>query len=204
MVLYFTTLLQFLFLLAPFFVVSMFLSLTKGYSPERKRSTINRAITAALVVILILFFFGQALFKMLGITLDAFRVGAGILLFLSAVSLVNSGTRTQAVTPDDEDSGDDVAVVPLAMPIMVGPATIGAILVISATFESWLEMTLGLAGVLSALVILRFILTLANTLQDYLGKTGLNILSKMTGLVLAAMAAEIVFTGIRNLMSITV
>lgn len=203
MLLYFTTLLQFLFLLAPFFVVSMFLSLTKGYSPERKRSTINRAILAALVVVLVLFFFGQALFKMLGITLDAFRVGAGLLLFLSAVSLVNSGTRSQAVSAvDEDDNGDDVAVVPLAMPIMIGPATIGAILVIGATLTSWIELAIGLAGVLSALAILRFILTLANRLQDFLGKTGLNILSKMTGLVLAAMAAEIVFTGARNLLAL--
>lgn len=203
MVLFLTTLLQFLFLLAPFFVVSMFLSLTKGYGKMRKQRTINRAIVAAAIVVLVLFFFGQALFKLLGITLDAFRVGAGALLFLSAVSLVNSGTRPQASTPDlgddDNNDSDDVAVVPLAIPTMIGPATIGAILVIGADLSTWFELLIGLFAVLSALALLRVLLQLAQSIENVLGQTGLNILSKMTGLVLAAMAAQIIFTGARNL-----
>lgn len=198
--LFFTTWIQFFFLFAPFFVVSMFLALTKGDSANEKRRIIRRAIGSAVVIVVILFFFGTALFAMLGITLDAFRVGAGALLFLSAVSLVSSGERSHATDiPQPSGPRDDVAVVPLAVPTIIGPATIGAILVISADLSTWFETFVGLLAVFGALGALMVLLLLASKIEKVLGKTGLNILSKITGLVLAAMASQIVFTGARNL-----
>ncbi|MFY0663524.1 MAG: MarC family protein [Natronospirillum sp.] len=200
MTLFFTTFIQFFFLFAPFFVVSMFLALTKRDSPSEKRRIIRRAIFSAATVVVILFFFGTALFGMLGITLDAFRVGAGSLLFLSAVSLVNSGERSHAMDlPENTGPRDDIAVVPLAIPTIIGPATIGAILVISADLTTAWDTVVGLVAVMVALGALMILLFLASRIEKIMGKTGLNILSKITGLVLAAMASQIVFTGARNL-----
>lgn len=198
--LFFTTFIQFFFLFAPFFVVSMFLALTKRDSPADKRRIIRRAILSAATVVVILFFFGTALFGMLGITLDAFRVGAGSLLFLSAVSLVNSGERSHAMDlPENTGPRDDIAVVPLAVPTIIGPATIGAILVISADLTTAWDTVVGLVAVMVALGALMILLLLASRIEKIMGKTGLSILSKITGLVLAAMASQIVFTGARNL-----
>lgn len=198
--LFFTTWLQFFFLFAPFFVVSMFLALTKRDTVAEKRRIIRRAIFSAALVVIILFFFGTTLFAMLGITLDAFRVGAGSLLFLSAVSLVNSGERSHATDlPETAGPRDDVAVVPLAIPTIIGPATIGAILVISADLTTVMDTVVGLVAVMVALGALMALLFLASRIEKIMGKTGLNILSKITGLVLAAMASQIVFTGARNL-----
>ncbi|RTE67010.1 MarC family protein [Amphritea opalescens] len=198
MTLLITTWIKFFVLFAPFFVVSMFLSLTRGDTVAERRSTANKAVLAATLAALILFFFGSPLFELLGITIDSFRIGAGILLFLSAISLVKEGIRTNAQVPDT--IREDTSVVPLAIPTIIGPATIGAILVYGSELHG-VEMLFGLSGMLLALLSLLLLLHIATRLERILGKTGLNILSKITGLILAAMASEIVLTGITGFMN---
>lgn len=192
---YISSTIRFLFLLAPFFVVTMFLALTRGLPAAEKRSIIRRSTVAALILGLVLFFAGPLLFSAIGITLNSFRIGAGSLLFLTAISLVTSGTRNHATGLPDEDR-DDIAVVPLAIPVIIGPATIGAILVYGAELNTVPEVAGGLFGLVSGLAILAVLLNLSGYLEKALGKTGLNILSKISGLILSAMAAEIVLTGI--------
>ncbi|MBU2863083.1 MarC family protein [Reinekea marina] len=195
--LYTTSAIRFVFLLAPFFVVSMFLVMTHGETLETKRRTAIRACFAATAMGAVLFFAGPLIFSLIGITLDSFRIGAGALLFLTAVSLVNNGTRLHAKGLPNEQR-DDIAVVPLAMPIIVGPATIGTILVLGAELPTRLETFIGFLGMATAMLALAIMLILSNWLEDLLGTTGLNILSKISGLILAAMASDIVFTGISN------
>lgn len=199
---YLSSTVRFLFLLAPFFVVTMFLALTRGLSAVEKASIIRRACISAFVLGLVLFFAGPLLFSAVGITLNSFRIGAGSLLFLTAISLVTSGTRNHATGLPEEDR-DDIAVVPLAIPVMIGPATIGAILVYGAELKSVPEVTGGLLGLVSGLFILGVLLRLSSYLERALGKTGLNIMSKISGLILSAMAAEIVLTGIAGFIAST-
>ncbi|MGB1238798.1 MAG: MarC family protein [Pseudomonadales bacterium] len=199
MYLIFTTGIKFFFLFAPFFVVSMFLALTKNETAAGRASIANRAVFSAVLISLVLLFFGQTLFSILGITLDSFRIGAGSLLFLSAVSLVSDGVRSHAEAPAEQR--DDVAVVPLAIPTIIGPATIGAILVIGADLQGT-EMLYGILGMLMALGALLVLLRVSVKLEKVLGRTGLNILSKITGLILAAMAAQIVFTGVKSFLEL--
>lgn len=193
---------RFVFLLAPFFVVTMFLALTRGLPVAEKRSIIRRSSVSALILGLILFFVGPLLFSAIGITLNSFRIGAGSLLFLTAISLVTNGTRSHATGLPDEDR-DDIAVVPLAIPVMIGPATIGAILVYGAELNSVPEVAGGLLGLVSALFIMAMLLHLSGYLETALGNTGLNILSKVSGLILSAMAAEMVLTGIAGFIAST-
>ncbi|MEL0635424.1 MULTISPECIES: MarC family protein [Marinomonas] len=185
---------KFFFLFAPFFVLSMFLALTRGETSTVRRQVANKAIIASVVISFVLFFFGSSLFSVLGITLDAFRIGSGVLLFLSALSLVRDGTRNHAVGMPSEER-EDVSVVPLAVPIIIGPATIGTILVYGAELHGW-DMILGLCGLLFALGCLLFLLYSASLIERMLGRTGLNVLSKITGLILAAMAAQIFMSGL--------
>ncbi len=191
---------KFLVLFAPFFVVSMFLSLTRSETVGERRKIANHAVFAALCTALLLMFFGLQLFELLGITLDSFRIGAGSLLFLSAVSLVKDGVRTHATGMPSEER-DDVSVVPLAIPTIIGPATVGAILVYGAEMHG-MDLVIGTLGLVLALGTLLVLLHLASAMEKLLGRTGLNILSKITGLILAAMAAQIVFTGIRNFLQL--
>lgn len=201
MALFVSTYIQFFFLFAPFFVVSMFLALTRGNSKQQKRATINRAVLSAALISIVLFFFGTTLFEVLGITLDSFRIGAGCLLFLSAVSLVKDGVRNHA-TGVPEQNSDDISVVPLAIPTIIGPATIGAILVYGAELKTTTETLIGVGALMVALITLGALLYLSSEIEKLLGKTGLNILSKMTGLILSAMAAQIVFSGIKNFLQL--
>ena len=91
-----------------------------------------------------------------------------------------------------------VLVVPLSMPIIVGPATIGTVLVMGAELTSHSDVVAGLLGMTVALGTVLMSMLLSNQIKRLLGRTGLNIMSKMTGLILAAMAADIVFTGIQG------
>ena len=189
-----STWIKFFFLFAPFFVMSMFLALTRGETPESRRHVANKSIIAALAIALVLMFFGSTLFAVLGITLDSFRIGAGILLFMSAISLVKDGARTHATGMPNEER-DDISVVPLAVPTIIGPATIGTILVYGAEFKGW-EFVIGVMGLVAALLTLGVLLYCSSIIERLLGRTGLNILSKITGLILAAMAAQIFMGGV--------
>jgi multiple antibiotic resistance protein len=195
--LFFSVWLQFFFLLTPFFVLSMFLALTPELSSAEKRRLALQVTTAVVITCLTLFFLGNTLFKVFGITLDAFRIGAGGLLFLSAVDLI----RGKPTTPADKP-GSGIAVVPLAIPITVGPATTGALLVMGAEMVSPLQRLIGSAALMAAGLTLGLLLLLSAAIERFIGQTGLIILSKLTGLILSALAAQIVFTGIQNFMGL--
>jgi multiple antibiotic resistance protein len=190
--------LKFFFLLTPFFALSMFLTLTKEHSITKKRRLAIQVTGAVILVCLIMYFFGGYVFKVFGITVDAFRVGAGGLLFLSAVSLV----RTKSKTPPtkDQPKEDDIAVVPLATPIIVGPATIGTIIVFGNEVTSKTELFSGLISLLLAILSIGALLFVASDIERLLGKKGINILSKMVGLILSALAAQMILTGLKNFM----
>lgn len=181
------------FLFTPFFALSMFLSMTGGYHAVQRRRLVLQIAFALAVVCLVLFFFGNVLFAAFGITVDAFRVGAGGLLFLSAVAMVQR-PPLQLVQSEEED----IAVVPLAVPVIAGPATIGALLVLGADVKSTAEQVAGCLALMLAIGAVAGVLLSGTYLERVLGKRGINILSKLTGLVLAALAAQMILQGVAN------
>jgi len=189
--------LKFFFLFTPFFALSMFLSMTKGYSETQRRKLALQVSGAVGVSCLILFFFGDVIFSLFAITLDSFRVGAGALLFLSAVGLVQAYPVTLKPSPEE-----DIAVVPLAMPIIVGPATIGTLLVLGGEITDTFHKGLGCLALLLAVISVGTILVLASFIERAVGKKGLNILSKISGLILAALAAQMILLGVQHFLSV--
>lgn len=185
------------FLFTPFFALSMFLSLTTGYTAARRRRLVLQVALALAGVCLVLFFFGNLLFAVFGITVDCFRVGAGGLLFLSAVSMVQRTPQQQLAQGDDED----IAVVPLAVPVIAGPATIGTLLVMGADVASTAEQAAGCLALLLAIAAVSAVLLAGSRLERLVGKRGINILSKLTGLIVAALAAQMILQGVRNVLS---
>lgn len=175
----------------------MFLSMTKGYPEPQRRKLVFQISGAVSVFCLLLFFFGDIVFSLFGITLDAFRVGAGALLFLSAVILVQTNLATSKPA-----SEEDIAVVPMAMPIIVGPATIGALLVLGAEIPNAFLKGLGCVALLLAVASVGIILLMASFIERIVGRRGLNILSRMTGLVLAALAAQMILVGVKHFLSV--
>ena len=188
-----STWIKLFFVLAPFFVLTMFLALTRSFTPQQQRRTAVKVTVAVYVICMCLYFFGDTIFAIFGITLDAFRIGAGALLFLSAVSLVRGPQPAQEPLAEG-----DISVVPLAIPIPVGPATTGALMVMGATVRTPMERVMGSVSLLAAVLTVGGLLYLANPIERMLGRIGISILTKLTGLILAALAAQIIFTGIRN------
>lgn len=184
---------KFFFLFTPFFALSMFLTLTSGYTEGQRRKLALQVTGAVGMLCFGLYFFGNTVFAIFGITLDAFKVGAGALLFLSAVQLVQTKQPSPTV-----DTDADIAVIPLAMPVIVGPATIGTLLVIGAEITDDKKMVVGGIALVAAIVCIGALLLLGSFVERALGRRGLNILSRITGLVLAALAAQMMMTGVKD------
>lgn len=183
--------LKFFFLFTPFFALSMFLSMTGGYTEQRRRALALMSSVAVAALCIGLLFLGNQLFALFGITLNAFRVGVGCLLFLSAIGLVQ-GRKT----PPEENQEADIAVVPLAMPVIVGPATTGTLLVMGAGLTGITQKVVGCLALLFAVACLGAMLYLAAAIERGIGHRGLNILSKLTGIILAALAAQMIMDGV--------
>lgn len=182
--------LKFFFLFTPFFALSMFLSMTGDYTEPRRRRLAVMISAAVAALCIGLLFLGNQIFAVFGITLNAFRVGVGALLFLSAINLVQG----KKAAPDANQEAD-IAVVPLAMPVIVGPATTGTLLVMGAGMKDLTERLVGSLALLAAVVCLGVMLLLATAIERGIGHRGLNILSKLTGIILAALAAQMMMDG---------
>lgn len=190
----FSTVIKLFALLTPPAVLSAFLSGTQRYGRRRKMRTALRTGSAVFIMGSILYFFGESLFAVFGFTLDAFRIGSGILLFLNGLSIMNPPDTSTNQTHDDED----ISIVPLALPITLGPASIGTLMVMGASADNMSVKLFGLASFFCATLLITLMLMAADHVQRILGHTGMAVLAKLTGLLLAALAAQVVFTGVKN------
>ena len=179
------------FILSPFFSVSMFLLLSGGMDQRARQRCALRTSLAIMVICFVVYFFGNLIFRVLGITVPAFQVGAGTLLFLASIQMV-SGRKSEATLDKDED----FAVVPLAIPLIVGPGTIGTLLVLGMEVSGTEERIVAASAILAAVVLISVFLFLAMPIGRLLGQKGLQMMMKLTGLILTAIAAQIIFTGV--------
>lgn len=192
---FFTLYLKMFFMMTPFFVLSVFLSLSKKLSKPEKKTVIFKLSIAVTVASLTFLLFGKYIFSLFGITLDAFKIGAGTVLFLSALEMIKGGGEVPETTIK---KGSDFAIVPLAIPSAVGPGMIGILMVIGAEMSGLLGTTLVILSLLAAVISLAGILLLSNKLQHLIGEQGLEIIPKITGLFVSAIGAQIIFSGIQG------
>ena len=150
------------------------------------RSTISTIIAS-----LIIYFIGNQIFSLFGITINSFRIGTGALLFLSAYSLVKGGDKIH-ISEDEQD----IAVVPLSIPVAIGPATTGAILILGSERNYLLEKSIGVSALILAIIAMGSFLYMGSLIEKIFKKQGLIILSKLTGLIVAAISAQMIMTGI--------
>jgi len=190
---------KFFFIMTPFFVLSMFLSMTKDLDEPHKKRIAIKVTTAIIVITMILLFFGKYIFDIFGITLDAFKIGAGALLFLNALDLIRQDVNEKISSPTDISKH---TVVPLAIPVTVGPGTIGALLVMGADMRTVSTLSIGSLALICSVLSVGLMLYLSSGIQKIVGETGLIVLSKITGLVLAALSAQLVFGGIKSFLEL--
>ena len=189
----FSVYLKMLVLYSPFFVLSCFISLSRGYSLKERKKLAWRVALGTLIASVLLYLFGRVIFNVFGITADAFRIGAGSVLFISALAMAQGKSAVQA-----DNLQQDVTIVPLTIPITVGPGTIGALLVMGVSQPHWDDKLLAIVSIALASVTLGVVLYLSNRIERLLGEQGLQIVSRLMGLFVCALAAQIIFTGIRG------
>ena len=188
--------LRLFFLFSPFFILSSFLSITQDEdSVSRHRLALTLSINVAVVCIAI-FLFGVWIMQAFGITVAAFRAGSGLLLMLVAINLVYGSEETNYVNAKNLQ---ELVLVPLAVPITAGPATLGALMVAGMDCESLLERLFSVLGILAAATITGIMLYYSKKLEEIIGKARIKILSKVTGLILSAIAAQMLVEGVREL-----
>jgi len=190
---------KFFFIMTPFFVLSMFLSITKDLEDTQKKQIAIQVTTAVIVSSMIMLHFGKYIFDLFEITLDAFRIGAGALLFLTAVDLIKKDVNEKISCETDISKN---AVVPLAIPITVGPGTIGALMVMGAGMQDISTLAIGSLALLFSIFSVGILLYFSAPIKRLLGGTGLIVLMKITGLIVAALSAQIIFTGIKNFLEL--
>lgn len=204
--------LKFFFLLTPFFALSVFLTMTAEYSPAQKRRLALLVGFSGLVITMILLYAGGWLFRVFGITVDSFRIGGGLLLLLSGIGMVNSrpidkahqksDTNSTATAGEAETDSDpmQIAVVPLAIPVIIGPATISMLLIMGAELNGFAQYLRTSVALAAAMCTVSLMLYLSGWLERRLGRLGLTILSKITGLILVALASQLITQGIKQIL----
>jgi multiple antibiotic resistance protein len=187
----FSLYLKLLVLYSPFFVLSCFIGLSRGYTVKERKRLAWKVAAGVLVASVLLYLFGKHIFTLFGITIDAFRIGAGSVLFISALAQGKSAVQTDNVQ-------QDVTIVPLTIPLTVGPGTIGALLLMGASQPHWDDKLLAVLGIALASLTVGVVLYLSNQFERLLGDQGLQIVSRLMGLFVCALAAQIIFTGVKN------
>ena len=189
--------LKLFFLLTPFFVLGTFLTLTAGSDSALKQKLAVRIAVGAAIVTLVIFFYGTWIMKLFGITVDAFRTGSGVLLLLVAISLVY-GTQSQKNDYQKENLLD-LAIVPLAVPITAGPATLGTLMVMGLETPLIIGKVITAVSLVGAVASIGVMLFYSERIEKVLGRASISILSKITGLILSAIAAQMIVIGVRQL-----
>jgi multiple antibiotic resistance protein len=170
----------------------IFLVLTKGMEPEQKNSVVNRASIVATAVLLAFAFGGKWILSYLEISMGSLRVAGGLLLLLIALQMLQGEMDTPIA-----DGQGDVAITPLAFPLLAGPGTLTTVmLLMSDSPDAHLSVAV---GIVSAMVVTWLIVRLSSRVDHLLGPEGAVIITKLLGFLLAALAIEIGSAGIREL-----
>jgi len=199
--------LAFMVLINPFSALTLFLDLTRGYSMRNRRKV---ARVACLTIFITISFFtvaGESLLKALGISIGSFQLAGGILVFLISLNMMNG--EGNPVKPDQENFDVDhvqdalptmaSAVVPIAIPMMIGPGGISTVIIYSSQVSGILQVSAIIIAGLFISLFCYLALMAAGRISRLLGDTGLNIMSRIMGMLLAAVSIEIIVSGLRTL-----
>jgi len=183
----------------PIGLAPIFVALTAGMSAPARRRIALRACGIAIAVLLLFLFFGEAVLGFVGISMPAFRIAGGILLFLTALEMLFERRTKRREDQAESDDGPDPSVFPLAIPLIAGPGAIASMILLAGQVESDPLGLVALIGVMLGVVGLCLVLFLAAPiLERALGKTGINVITRLLGMLLAALSVQFVLDGIQG------
>ncbi len=188
----------------PVGVVPFFIHFTSGLSRTERKHTIRVSAFTAFVVIAVSSILGLKVIEFFGISLASFQVGGGTLLLISSIQMLNAQpaeSRKEDLSEgaDKASAGASIAVVPLTIPLLTGPATISTMVIYADKTRHWWELAVLVGyGVVVGLVTFA-VFSMAGRIARALGQTGINIMTRLMGLILAALAVELLADGLIKL-----
>lgn len=182
-------------------IAFIFAALTKDNTSVQRRAMATRGVLVALAILLFFAALGNAILDLFGITIPALRTAGGVLLLLIAIDMVfarhSGGTGTTSEEEIEARQSADISIFPLAMPLLAGPGAISAVILLTTGARSHLEFWLVVAAIVVILALAWLTLLIAIPIQRLLGLTGLSVVSRVIGILLAALAVQFVFDGIK-------
>jgi multiple antibiotic resistance protein len=189
-----------LFLVDPIAVVPTFLAITQNETVEQRRATAQRACLAAAILLIVFAAAGNWIFRAFGITLPAFRIAGGAILWLVAMDMLRGERSTQESEAEIHEGRlkDDVALTPLAMPMLAGPGAISTVMVLSGQARTPARATVVYVSIVLTLLISWIMLRIGDRVMSRFGQTGIRVIMRIMGLMLAAVAVQFIITGVRE------
>ena len=200
---YFNAFINLFIIIDPIILIPLFLGLTQSETPQQRNQTALKACMISAVVLVAFGFLGKQLLDVMGITDAAFRIAGGLLLMLAAIEMVVAKHSGMTSTTSEEDKEArykaDVSVFPLAIPLIAGPGAMTLLLLLMQEVEHSFMAQVGVILTALAVILISYaILMSAKQLSKVLGVTGTNVISRVFGIILAALAAQFILTGVRE------
>lgn len=185
----------------PFGNISFFTSLTQGFSVEEKKRVISKAVIAATITLIVFGLLGSYIFRLFSITIPAFRIAGGLLLFRVAFSMLygsTPGTKATAEEKMESLEREMIGVIPLAIPMLAGPGAISTVMLYVSQGDAF-ELLIVLASIFATMVITYILLRNADKIFNRIGRVGSLAISRIMGLILAAVAVQFLINGIHDI-----
>ena len=194
-----------LFIVDPIAVIPSYLVVTRGESAAQRAQTARRACIAAALILVAFAVGGTRIFELFGITLAAFRIAGGLILWLVAMDMLHAQRSTQECGPEirEGESKEDTALTPLAMPMLAGPGAISTVMVLAAQARSVPQKLVVHASIVITAFLSWVALRLGERLVARLGQTGIRVMTRIMGLLLAAIAVQFVISGAQEALGLT-
>ncbi|NUM75121.1 NAAT family transporter [candidate division KSB1 bacterium] len=181
--------------------VPIFASLLNDYTPAQRHLLIRRACLVGVLILILFTLMGSFILKLFGITIGAFRIAGGLILFGVATHMLAAQKSRIRLTPSEQIEAhekEDISIVPLAIPLISGPGAIATVMTLTTQAENVYHMAIIIAAILFAGITSYVIYHYAGSLLLKIGETGLNIMTRLLGLILAVMAVQFVINGVRD------
>jgi multiple antibiotic resistance protein len=183
----------------PIGLLPLFIALTHNYSKNRIKHTVQLACLTAGLVLIIFSLAGNIILEFFGVTIPAFRIAGGIIIFIIAVEMLQVKRTRLKTTPEEEEKSleqQEVGIVPIGIPMLAGPGAITTVIVFTSSSQQY-NTYITIAAIILTLLLAFFILKQAVFIHRILGPTGLNIFTRLMGLILAVISVQFVMDGIK-------
>ena len=183
----------------PIGLTPLFVALTQGMSVKQRRAIAIRATLVSAGILALFAIFGEALLGFIGISMAAFKIAGGILLLLTALDMLfQRRAKRREDTAEEDDDLDDPSVFPLAIPLIAGPGSIATVILLAGAHPGFSGLGLSLAVMVLVLLVTFIFFEAATPLERLLGKTGINVVSRLLGMLLAALAVQFMLNGLQD------